>query len=128
MESEGLTLAVDAADTGQGRSTSECGHSSCEQTAQEILPVNIIVQREMFHQPGRILSEESQGSVESDRPSTLDPLIHNDLPASPPQNHPVYLWKPGGAGRVSFVNFNSNQDNKIETWFGYIIPIVIHIK
>jgi len=102
MESEGLTLAVDAADTGQGRSTSECGHSSCEQTAQEILPVNIIVQGEMFHQPGRILSEESQGSVESDRLSTLDPLIHNDMPASPPPNHAVYLWEPGEEGRVSF--------------------------
>jgi hypothetical protein len=101
MESEGLTLAVDAADTGQGTSTSECGHSSCEQTAQEILPVEIIVQGEMFHQPGRILSEESQGSVQSDRLSTLDPLIHNDMPASPPQNHPVHLW---GAGQwnVSF--------------------------
>ncbi len=49
MESEGLTLAVDAADTGQGRSTSECGHSSCEQTGQEILPAGIIVQGEMFH-------------------------------------------------------------------------------
>ncbi|CAK9265733.1 unnamed protein product [Sphagnum jensenii] len=102
MESEGLTLAVDAADTGQGRSTSECGHSSCEQTAQEILPVEIIVQGEMIHQPGRILSEESQGSVESDRLSTLDPLIHNDMPASPPQNHPVYLWEPSGTGGVSF--------------------------
>ncbi|CAM6061155.1 unnamed protein product [Sphagnum tenellum] len=102
MESEGLTLAVDAADTGQGRSTSECGHSSCEQTAQEILPANSIVQGEMFHQPGRILSEEAQGSVESDRLSTLDPLIHNDMPASPPQNHPVYLWKPGEEGGVSF--------------------------
>ncbi|CAK9211957.1 unnamed protein product [Sphagnum jensenii] len=102
MESEGLTLAVDAADTGQGRSTSECGHSSCEQTAQEILPVNIIVQGEMFHQPGRILIEESQGSVESDRLSTLDPLIHNDMPASPPPNHAVYLWEPGEEGRVSF--------------------------
>jgi hypothetical protein len=55
-----LTLAVDAADTGQGRSTSECGQSSCEQTAQEILPVEIIVQGEMFQQPGRILGEESQ--------------------------------------------------------------------
>ncbi|CAM6015576.1 unnamed protein product [Sphagnum balticum] len=102
MESEGLTLAVDAADTGQGGSTSECGDSSCEQTAQEILPVNIIVQGEMFHQPGRILSEESQGSVESDRLSTLDPLIHNDVPASAPQNHQVYLWEPGEPGRVSF--------------------------
>ncbi|CAM6015570.1 unnamed protein product [Sphagnum balticum] len=102
MESESLTLAVDAADTGQGRSTSEYGDSSCEQTAQEILPVNIIVQGEMFHQPGRILSEESQGSVESDPLSTLDPLIHNDMPASPPQNHPVYWWEPGGEGGVSF--------------------------
>jgi hypothetical protein len=101
MESEGLTLAIDAADTGQGRSTSECGHSSCEQTAQEILPVEIIVQGEMFHQPGRILSEESQVSVESDRLSTLDPLIHNDMPPSPPQNHPVYLYGPDG-GEVSF--------------------------
>ncbi|CAM6015569.1 unnamed protein product [Sphagnum balticum] len=101
MESEGFTLAVDAADTGQGRSTSECGHSSCEQTAQEILPVEIIVQGEMFDQPGRILSEESQGSVESDRVSTLDPLIHNDMPASPPQNHSVELWKPD-QGNVSF--------------------------
>ncbi len=97
-----MTLAVDAADTGQGRSTSECGHSSCEQAAQEILPVNIIVQGEMFHHPGRILSEESQGSVESDRLSTLDPLIHNDVPASAPQNHQVYLWEPGEPGRVSF--------------------------
>jgi len=97
-----MTLAVDAADTGQGTSTSECGHSSCEQTAQEILPVNIIVQGEMFHRPGGILSEESQGSVESDRLSTLDPLIHNDMPASPPQNHPVYLWEPGEEGGVSF--------------------------
>ncbi|CAK9211947.1 unnamed protein product, partial [Sphagnum troendelagicum] len=56
----------------------------------------------MFHQPDRILSEESQGSVESDRLSTLDPLIHNDMPASPPQNHPVYLWEPGGEGGVRF--------------------------
>jgi hypothetical protein len=103
MESEGLSLAVDAADTGQGRSTSECGQSSCEQTAQEILPVNSIVQGEMFHQPGRILSEESQGSVQSDRLSTLDPLIHNDMPASPPQNHQVYLWVPGEGG--DFVTF-----------------------
>jgi hypothetical protein len=101
MESDGLTLAVDAADTGQGRSTSECGHSSCEQTAQEILPVEIIVQGEIFHQPGRILSEESQGSGESDRVSTLDPLIHNDMPASPPQNHSVRLWEPD-RGTVSF--------------------------
>jgi hypothetical protein len=92
MESDGLTLAVDAADTGQGRSTSEYGHRSWEQAAQEILPVEIIVQGERFHQPGRILSEESQGSVQSDRLSTLDPLIHNDTPASPPQNHPVNLW------------------------------------
>jgi hypothetical protein len=64
--------------------------------------VNIIVQGEMFHQPGRILIEESQGSVESDRLSTLDPLIHNDMPASPPPNHAVYLWEPGEEGRVSF--------------------------
>jgi hypothetical protein len=56
----------------------------------------------MCHQPGGILSEESQGSVESDRLSTLDPLIHNDMPASPRQNHPVYLWKPGEPGLVSF--------------------------
>jgi hypothetical protein len=55
----------------------------------------------MFHQPGRILSEESQGSVESDRVSTLDPLIHNDMPASPPQNHLVYLSEPH-RGDVSF--------------------------
>jgi hypothetical protein len=101
MESEGFTLAVDAADTGQGRSTSECGHSSCEQTAQEILPVEIIMQGEMFQQPGRILGEESQGSVESDRLSTLDPLIHNDMPASPPQNHQLYLREPD-RGQVSF--------------------------
>jgi hypothetical protein len=67
----------------------------------EILPVEIIVQGEMFHQPGRIPSEESQGSVESDRLSTLDPLIHNDMPASPPQNHPVYLSEPH-RGDVSF--------------------------
>jgi hypothetical protein len=65
------------------------------------LPVEIIVQGEMFHQPGRILSEESQGSVESDRLLTLDPLIHNDMPASPPQNHSVELWKPD-RGNVSF--------------------------
>ncbi len=26
------------------------------------------------------------------------------------------------------INFNSDQDNKIETWFGFFIPIVIHIK
>jgi hypothetical protein len=26
------------------------------------------------------------------------------------------------------ISFNSDQDNKIETWFGYFIPIVIHIK
>jgi len=86
MESEGLTLAVGLADTGQGRSTSECGHSSCEETAQEILPVKIIVQGEMSQQPVPILNEESQGSVEGDRLSTLDPLIHNDMPASPPQS------------------------------------------
>jgi hypothetical protein len=101
MESEGLTLAIDAADTGQGRSRSECGHSSCEQTAQEILPLEIVMQGEMFHQPGGILSEESQGSVESDRVSTLDPLIHNDMPASPPQNHSVDLIEPD-RGKVSF--------------------------
>jgi hypothetical protein len=58
------------------------------------LPVEIIVQGEMFHQPGQILSEESQGSVESDRVSTLDPLIHNDMLAFPPANHPVNLWEP----------------------------------
>jgi hypothetical protein len=102
MESEGLTLAVDAADTGQGMSTSECGQSSCEQTAREILPVENIVQGEMFHQRDRILSEESQGSVESDRLSTLDPLIHNDMPASPPQNHRVALWDPIFRVTVSF--------------------------
>jgi hypothetical protein len=117
MESEGLTLAVDAADTGQGRSTSECGHSSCEQSAQEILPVEIIVQGEMFYQPGRILSEESQGSVESDRLSTLDPLIHNDMPASPPQNHPVYLSEPH-RGDVSFEEaircLNESQPEKLD--------------
>jgi hypothetical protein len=116
MESEGLTLAVDAADTGQGRSTSECGHSSCEQAAQEILPVEIIVQGEMFHQPGRILSEESQGSVESDRLSTLDPRIHNDMPASPPQNHPVHLMEPF-RGFVSFEEaircLNESQPEKL---------------
>jgi hypothetical protein len=116
MESEGLTLAVDAADTGQGRSTSECGHSSCEQTAQEILPVEIIVQGEMIHQPGRILSEESQHAVESDRLSTLDPLIHNDMPASPPQSHPVYLGEPN-RGRVSFEEaircLNESQPEKL---------------
>jgi hypothetical protein len=120
MESEGLTLAVDAADTGQGRSTSECGHSSCEQTAQEILPVNIIVQGEMFQQPGRILSEESQGSVESDRLSTLDPLIHNDMPASPPQIHPVYLYEPDRGG-VSFEEaircLNESQPEKLHFSF-----------
>ncbi|KAH9532570.1 hypothetical protein CY35_18G004900 [Sphagnum magellanicum] len=120
MESEGLTLAVDAADTGQGRSTSECGHSSCEQTAQEILPVEIIVQGEMIHQPGRILSEESQGSVESDRVSTLDPLIHNDMPASPPQSHPVYLGEPY-RGRVSFEEaircLNESQPEKLDFRF-----------
>jgi len=60
-----------------------------------------IMQGEMFHQPGRILSEESQGSVESDRLSTLDLLMHNDMPASPPQSHPVYLYEPDGGG-VSF--------------------------
>jgi hypothetical protein len=120
MESEGLTLAIDVADTGQGRSTSECGHSSCEQTAQEILPVEIIVQGEMSHQPGRILSEESQGSVESDRISTLDPLIHNDMPPSPPQNHAVYLNEPDG-GRVSFEEaircLNESQPEKLR--FGF---------
>jgi hypothetical protein len=116
MESDVLTLAVDASDTGQGRSTSECGHSSCEQTAQEILPVEIIVQGEMIHQPGRILSEESKGSVESDRLSTLDPLIRNDVPASPPQMHPVYLYEPDGGG-VSFEEaircFNESQPEKL---------------
>jgi hypothetical protein len=121
MESEGFTLAVDAADTGQGRSTSECGQSSCEQTAQEILPVNIIVQGEMFHRPGRILSEESQGSVESDRLSTLDPLIHNDVPASPPQYHQVWLWEPGEAGAVSFEEairrLNESEPEKLEFRF-----------
>jgi hypothetical protein len=61
---------------------------------KRFFPVEIIVQGEMFHQPGRILGEESQGSVESDRLSTLDPLIHNDMPASPPQNHLVELYKP----------------------------------
>jgi hypothetical protein len=117
MESEGFTLAVDATDTGQGRSTSECGHSSCEQTAQEILPVEIIVQGEMFQQPGRILSEESQGSVESDRLSTLDPLIHIHMPASPPQNHPVHLWVPD-RGKVSFEEaircLNESQPEKLD--------------
>jgi hypothetical protein len=120
MESEGFTLAVDAADTGQGRSTSQCGHSTCEQTAQEILPVEIIVQGEMFHQPGRILSEESQGSVESDRLSTLDPLIHNHMPASPPQNHPVRLWEPD-RGTVSFEEaircLNESQPQKLRFSF-----------
>jgi hypothetical protein len=120
MESEGLTLAVDAADTGQGRSTSECGHSSCEQTAQEILPVEIIVQGEMFQQPGRILSEESRGSVESDRLSTLDPLIHNDMPASPPQNDLVELNEPK-RGKVSFEEaircLNESQPEKLR--FGF---------
>ncbi|CAM6039910.1 unnamed protein product [Sphagnum compactum] len=120
MESEGLTLAVDAADTGQGRSTSECGHSSCEQTAQEILPVEIILQGEMIHQPGRILSEESQRSVESDRVSTLDPLIHNDMPASSPQIHPVYLYEPDG-GSVSFQEvircLNESQPEKLGFMF-----------
>jgi hypothetical protein len=116
MESEGLTLAVDAADTGQGTSTSECGHSSCEQTAQEISPVETIVQGEMFHQPGRILSEESQRSVQRDRLSTLDPLIHNDMPASPPQSHTVFLWEPN-RGRVSFEEaircLNESQPEKL---------------
>jgi hypothetical protein len=119
MESEGLTLAIDAADTGQGRSTSECGHSSREQTAQEILPVEIIVQGEMFHQPVRILSEESQGSVESDRLSTLHPLIHNHMPASPPQNHLVTLSKPD-RGKVSFeeaIRFlNESQPGELVFW------------
>jgi len=101
MQSEGLTLAVDLADTGQGRSTSECGHSSCEQTAQEILPVEIIVQGEMFQQPVPILNEESQGSVEGDRLSALDPLIYNDMPASPPRIHWVSLYEPD-RGKVSF--------------------------
>jgi hypothetical protein len=120
MESEGLTLAVDTADTGQGRSTSECGHSSCEQTVREILPVEIIVQGEMIHEPGRILSEESQGSVESDRLSTLDPFIHNDMPASPPQNHPVFLNEPA-RGFVSFEEaircLNESQPEKL--WFRF---------
>jgi len=26
------------------------------------------------------------------------------------------------------IHFNLDEDNKIETWFGYFIPIVIHIK
>jgi len=112
-----LTLAVDAADTGQGRSTSECGHSSCEQTAQEILPVEIIVQGEMFQQQGRILSEESEGSVESDRLSTLDPLIHNDMPASPPQNHRVLLYEPERGEVSSFEEaircVNESQPEKL---------------
>jgi hypothetical protein len=116
MESEGLTLAIDAADTGQGRSRTECGHSSCEQTAQEILPVEIVMQGEMFHQPGRVLSEESQASVESDRLSALDPLIHNDMPASPPQNHSVLLWEPD-RGKVSFEEaircLNESQPEKL---------------
>ncbi len=116
MELEGLTLAVDAADTGQGRSISECGDSSCEQTAQEILPVEIIVQGEMTREPSRILSEESQRSVESDRLSTLDPLIHNDMPASPPQIHPVYLHEPN-RGPVSFEEaircLNESQPEKL---------------
>ncbi len=119
MESEGLTLAVDAADTGHGRSTSECGQSSCEQTAQEILPVEIIVQSEMFQQPGRILGEESQASVESDRLSTLDPLIYNDMPASPPQNHCMELMEPD-LGDVSFEEaircLNESQPEKLEFW------------
>jgi hypothetical protein len=120
MESEGLTLAVDAADTGQGRSTSECGLGSCEQTAQEILPVEIIVQGGMFRQPGRILSEESQGSVESDRLSTLDPLIHNDMPASPPQNDLVELYKPE-RGKVSFEEAIRclNESQPEELWFEF---------
>jgi hypothetical protein len=116
MESDGLTLAVDAADTGQGRSTSECGHSSCEQTVQEILPVEIIVQGEVIHRPGRILSEEAQGLVESDGLSTLDPLIHNDMPASPRQIYPVYLEEPHG-GLVSFEEaircLNESQPEKL---------------
>jgi hypothetical protein len=160
MESEGLSLAVDAADTGQGRSTSECGHSSCEQTVQEILPVEVIVQGEMFHRPGGILSEESQGSaseesqgsaseesqgsiseesqgsaseesqgsiseesqgsVESDRLSTLDPLIHNDMPASQPQNHSVELIEPH-RGKVSFEEaircLNESQPEKLRFRF-----------
>ncbi|KAH9534139.1 hypothetical protein CY35_18G090400 [Sphagnum magellanicum] len=120
MESEGLTLAVDAADTGQGRSTSECGHSSCEQTAQEILPVEIIVQGEMIHQPGQTLSEESQRSVESDRLSTLDPLIHNDMPASPPQSHLVYLVVPDRKD-VSFEEaircLNESQPEELQIMF-----------
>jgi hypothetical protein len=113
MESEDFTLAVDAADTGQG-------HSSCEQTAQEISPVEIIVHGEMFDQPGRILREESQGSVESDRLSTLDPLIHNDMPASPPQNHWVNLREPD-RGKVSFEEaircLNESQPEKLD--FGF---------
>ncbi|KAH9532569.1 hypothetical protein CY35_18G004800 [Sphagnum magellanicum] len=120
MESEGLTLAVDAADTGHGRSTSECGQSSCEQTAEEILAVEIIVQDEMFQQQGRILSEESQRSVESDRLSTLDPLIHNDMPASPAQSHPVFLEGPN-RGRVSFEEaircLNESQPEKLRFRF-----------
>jgi hypothetical protein len=70
----------------------------------------------MFHQPGPILSEESQGSVESDRVSTLDPLIHNDMPASPPQNHLVELIEPDGGG-VSFEEaircLNESQPEKL---------------
>ncbi len=115
-----MTLAVDLADAGQGRRTSECGHSSCEQTAQEILPVEIIVQGEIFQQPVPILNEESQGSVESDRLSTLDPLIHNDMPASPPQNHPVYLHGPDGGG-VSFEEairrLNESQPEELDFRF-----------
>jgi hypothetical protein len=120
MESEDFTLAVDAANTGQGRSTSECGHSSCKQTAQEISPVEIIVHGEMFDQPGRILRKESQGSVESDRLSTLDPLIHNDMPASPPQNYPVSLKEPN-RGQVSFEEaircLNESQSEKLDFSF-----------
>jgi hypothetical protein len=74
----------------------------------------------MFQQPGRILSEESQGSVESDRLSTLDPLIHNHMPASPPQNHPVHLWVPD-RGKVSFEEaircLNESQPEKLDFSF-----------
>jgi hypothetical protein len=74
----------------------------------------------MCHQPGRILSEESQGSVESDRLSTLDPLIHNDMPASPPQNHLVELIEPDGGG-VSFEEaircLNESQSEKLNFSF-----------
>jgi hypothetical protein len=73
----------------------------------------------MFQQPGRILSEESQGSVESDRLSTLDPLIHNDMPASPPQNHGMYLQEPH-RGYVSFEEaircLNESQPKKLHFW------------